>query len=106
MTFDVHQMYFSSVARVFGKEKTAFVALILFDFVVGMSLAVIIGLVFRFGALGVWAGMMTGVVMNAFAQYKIISGVDIRTFLRQTQQRLKQEDAGKKQEKLIEMHDF
>ena len=106
LVFDVGQMYFSSVARVFGKEQAAFVGMVLFDLVVGLSLASIMGLYFNFGALGVWVGMMTGIVLNAITQYKIVSSVNIRMYLKETQQRLKREDAGKQQERLIEMQDF
>ena len=50
--------------------------------------------------MGVWVGMMTVIVLNVIAQYKIVSSVNIRMYLKETQQRLKREDAGKKTGKI------
>ena len=106
MTIDAWQMYLSSIARVFGKEHSAFIAMVIFDLVIGESLAVFIGLICKYGALGVWGGLMTGVVINTYAQYKILNKVNVRKYIYETQQRLKQEGEDKKEEKEIEMKDF
>ena len=74
---DMGQMLFPIMLRSLGKEAQSFKIMFLTDFVIGIPLEFIGGIVLNGGALGTWIGLHIGYTLNFTAQLIYLSKTDI-----------------------------
>ena len=105
---DMGQMQFPIILRSLGKEAESFKIMFLTDFAIGIPLEVIGGIFIGGGALGTWAGLQIGYLLNFSCQLRYLWTIDIPEAIREVQKNLSRHENAEECTKVaeIELKDF
>lgn len=108
---DIGQMQFPIILRSLGKEAISFKIMFMTDFVIGVPLELIGGIVLGGGAMGTWVGLQIGYFLNFSCQLYYFLKTDVALSIREVHKTLSSHEETYDCEKTekgveIELRDF
>ena len=110
MITDVGQMFFPSITRGLGEEKTSFKIMIVTDLCIGIAFEFFGGIMFDGGAMGTWIGLQIAFALNFVLQYGVLYKIDIQEAIIKVNKNLERHDRKAKEtpaeEIAVELKEF